>query len=81
MAISFNALFLLDVVKELCDNYFKRKQTGEYEMENKTLDLGNNEQISKGVFENHDGTFTAMTYSQSKTFKSYKAAAKWFEGK
>jgi len=46
-------------------------------MENKTLNLGNNEQISKGIFANHDGTFTAMTYSQSKTFKTEKAARKW----
>ncbi len=45
------------------------------------LDLGNNEQISKGVFANHDGTFTAMTFSQSKDFKSEKAAIKWLNNK
>ena len=47
----------------------------------KTLDLGNNEQINKGVFANHDGTFTAMTFSQSKDFKSEKAAIKWLSNK
>jgi len=43
----------------------------------KTLDQGNNEQISKGVFDNGDGTFTAMTFTQSKTFKTQKGAEKW----
>jgi hypothetical protein len=42
-----------------------------------TLDQGNNEQISKGVFANNDGTFTAMTFSRSKTFKTQKGAEKW----
>ena len=45
----------------------------------KTLDLGNNEQISKGVFANNDGTFTAMTFTRSKTFKTKKGAEKWME--
>ena len=43
----------------------------------KTLNQGNNEQLSKGVFDNGDGTFTAMTFSQSKTFKTAKGAEKW----
>lgn len=30
-----------------------------------------------GIFEGVDGTFTAITYSQSKTFKTLKAADKW----
>jgi len=42
-----------------------------------TLDLGNNEQISKGIFENADGTFTAMTFTQSKDFKTRKGAENW----
>lgn len=47
----------------------------------KTLDLGNNEQISKGVFDNGDGTFTAMTFTQSKNFKTRKGAEKWLARK
>jgi len=43
----------------------------------KTLDQGNNEQLGKGVFDNGNGTFTAMTFSQSKTFKTRKGAEKW----
>lgn len=43
----------------------------------KALDLGNNEQISTGVADNGDGTFTAMTYTASKTFKTRKGAEKW----
>ena len=46
-------------------------------MTNTTLNLGNNEQISKGVYANNDGTFTAMTFSKSKTFKTQKGAEKW----
>lgn len=44
---------------------------------NKTVDLGNNEQISRGVFKNSDGTFTAMTFTQSKELKTQKGAEKW----
>ena len=43
----------------------------------KTLNLGNNEQIITGVVKNNDGTFTAMTFSQSKTFKTQQGAEKW----
>lgn len=35
-----------------------------------TIDLGNNESLVYGVFPNQDGTFTAMTYTKSKTFKN-----------
>ncbi|EEV6044810.1 DUF1391 domain-containing protein [Escherichia coli] len=35
-----------------------------------TIDLGNNESLVYGVFPNQDGTFTAMTYTKSKTFKT-----------
>ncbi|STK06500.1 ydfA [Escherichia coli] len=34
-----------------------------------TIDLGNNESLVCGVFPNQDGTFTAMTYTKSKSFK------------
>ena len=46
-------------------------------MSNTTLNQGNNEKISKGVYANDDGTFTAMTFSKSKTFKTQKGAEKW----
>lgn len=45
----------------------------------KNLDLGNNEQISKGITKNNDGTYTAMTFTRSKTFKTVKGAQKWME--
>lgn len=41
------------------------------------IDLGNNEEISRGITKNSDGTFTAMTFTQSKTFKTLKGAQKW----
>lgn len=48
---------------------------------NKIIYQENNESIALGVFANNDGTFTAMTYSQSKTFKTQKGAVKWYERK
>ena len=35
--------------------------------------------VTVGVIDNMDGTFTAMTYSQSKTFKTFKGADKWIQ--
>ena len=45
-----------------------------------TLDLGNNEQLSRGIFELH-GRFTALTFSQSKTFKTRKGAEGWLSAR
>jgi hypothetical protein len=42
------------------------------------LNQGNNEQISRGLIETADG-FLAMTFTQSKTFKTREAAVKWLE--
>ena len=42
-----------------------------------TLNLGNNESLVCGVFPNQDGTFTAMTYTKSKTFKTAAGAHRW----
>jgi hypothetical protein len=41
------------------------------------IDLGNNESISRGISTETDGTFTAMTFTQSKNFKTLKGAQKW----
>ncbi|ECF4004615.1 DUF1391 domain-containing protein [Salmonella enterica subsp. enterica serovar Durban] len=43
----------------------------------KTIDLGNNESLVYGVFPNNDGTFTAMTFTKSKTFKTEAGAQRW----
>ena len=43
------------------------------------IDLGNNEQISRGITKNGDGTYTAMTFTKSKDFKTMKGAQKWVE--
>jgi hypothetical protein len=40
------------------------------------LDLGNNEQISRGLVETADG-FLALTFTQSKLFKTRAGAVKW----
>lgn len=44
----------------------------------KTQDLGNNEEISRGVVDNNDGTYTALTSVESKTFKTEAGARRWF---
>ena len=41
-----------------------------------TLNQGNNEQISRGLVETPAG-FLALTFSQSKTFKTRPAAIRW----
>lgn len=43
----------------------------------KTIDMDNNETISRGVVHNADGTFTALTFSVSKTFKTRAGAERW----
>ena len=48
-------------------------------MKIETLDLGNNESLKQGVFANSDGTFTALTFTQSKQFKTLNGAEKWIQ--
>lgn len=43
----------------------------------RTIDIGNNETLSRGIFPQADGTFMAMTFSQSKDFKTRKGAERW----
>jgi hypothetical protein len=42
-----------------------------------TLSLNNNETLSVGVFPQTDGSFTALTLTQSKTFKTKTGAVNW----
>ncbi len=46
-----------------------------------TMELGNNERISRSITKNSDGTFTAVTFSTSKTFKTYAGAVKWMSNR
>ncbi|HBI7292953.1 TPA: DUF1391 family protein [Salmonella enterica] len=43
------------------------------------IHLGNNESLVCVVFPNQDGTFTAMTYTRSRTFKTETGARRWLE--
>jgi hypothetical protein len=43
------------------------------------IDLGNNESISMGIVKNNDSSYTAMTFTKSKDFKTLKGAQKWME--
>lgn len=45
----------------------------------KAIDLGNNERASVGIFKNTDGTFTAMTFTKSKEFKTESGARRWLK--
>ena len=48
----------------------------------RTMDMGNNETISQGVFADSDGTVMAMTWSQSKDgFKTRAGAERWLARK
>lgn len=42
-------------------------------------EFNNNESVVTGVVANSDGTFTALTFANSKTFKTLKGAQKWFK--
>lgn len=43
----------------------------------RTIDLGNNESLSRGVFRNSDGTWTALTFAESRDFKTKRGAERW----
>lgn len=42
-----------------------------------TIDLGNNETLSRGVFANPDGTFLALAFAVSRTFRTRGGAERW----
>ncbi len=44
-----------------------------------TIKLNNNESMSRGIIEEADGTFTALTLSRSKNFKTRKGAEVWYK--
>jgi hypothetical protein len=46
-------------------------------MTNKTYEQDGNKSV--GVYQNNNGTFTAISYSVSKDFKSFKTADKWLQ--
>ena len=41
------------------------------------LETGNNESLVRGIFRNENGGFTALTFSQSRRFKTYAGAVRW----
>ncbi|AYN29971.1 DUF1391 domain-containing protein [Buttiauxella sp. 3AFRM03] len=41
-------------------------------------DFGNNETMATGVVNNNNGTWTALTFTKSKTFKTESGANRWF---
>tara|TARA_R110002126_G_C10209101_1_gene477783 strand:+ start:339 stop:533 length:195 start_codon:yes stop_codon:yes gene_type:complete len=57
--------------------YYRDRNTNGVKIMVKVYDLGNNEEARVGVFANEDGTFTAMTFTKSKEFKTKNGAMKW----
>ena len=45
------------------------------------IDLSNNDNLTRGVFKNADGSFTALTFAHFKTFKTYLGAVRWFKAR
>lgn len=43
----------------------------------KTINLGNNESLVRGVVAERDGTFTALAFTASKNFKTRAGAERW----
>ena len=43
------------------------------------LEMDNNESQARGVVENEDGTFTAMTFTRAKEFKTRNGAENWYK--
>ncbi len=44
----------------------------------RTVDLGNGESVTVGVVKQADGTFLALTYTRSKSFKRERNAWVWY---
>ncbi|ECA5825994.1 DUF1391 domain-containing protein [Salmonella enterica subsp. enterica serovar Hvittingfoss] len=47
------------------------------EIDTHVFDLGNNETVKTGVFSNGNGTYTAITFTKSRDFKTESGARKW----
>lgn len=47
------------------------------EIDTRIYDLGNNETVKTGVFNNGNGTYTAITFTKSRDFKTEAGARKW----
>lgn len=66
----------------MSDNYTIKAKQQTINKESKTMEtinLGNNESVSRGVFKNSNGTFTAMTFTKSQTFKTERGATAWLK--
>jgi hypothetical protein len=41
------------------------------------INLGNNETIFRSIVRENNGTFTAITFTASRNFKTYAGAVRW----
>ncbi|ECU9163157.1 TPA: DUF1391 domain-containing protein [Salmonella enterica] len=46
-------------------------------MDTRIYDFGNNETVKTGVFSNGNGTYTAITFTKSRDFRTESGARKW----
>jgi len=59
----------------------ERRRRGETTMTSttiRTFDFGNGETASHGVTRQDDGTWLALTFTQSRTFRTEKGARAWY---
>lgn len=47
------------------------------EIDTRIYDFGNNETVKTGVFSNDNGTWTALTFTKSRDFRTESGARKW----
>lgn len=77
--LGYSKLFSIKTPHGVLSKRFRYPGVKGNEVSMDTIDLGNNESLVYGVFPNQDGTFTAMTYTKSKTFKTENGARRWLE--
>ncbi|VEC51723.1 putative prophage protein [Escherichia coli] len=77
--LGYSKLFSIKTPHGVLSKQFRYPGVKGNEVSMDTIDLGNNESLVYGVFPNQDGTFTAMTYTKSKTFKTESGARRWLE--
>ncbi len=58
-------------------NVERRAETVKDAMSHHTQDMGNNENLSRGLFPQADGSYLAITFSESVTFKTKQGAVNW----
>ena len=68
-------MYTSDMIKTEIETNTATEATKENKMN--TVELGNNESYVTGISKNNDGTYTALTATRSKDFKTFNGAQRW----